>query len=90
MSELATMMKVCNQVEVIERLENITVSEDVTLGILRKLAPKFDDLVVSCGFGDRQDQADYCRKIFSEIIIEDGVCYTFNMLNSSDIYRNLA
>jgi hypothetical protein len=91
MSEIATIMKVCS-IDITyrydKRLEPETVSGDDVVKILKQLAPTFEDTFVACGFGGGQVNFENCREMFTEIITQDGVCYTFNMLNATEIYRD--
>jgi acid-sensing ion channel, other len=91
MSELATIMKVCD-IDITyrydKRLEAATVSGDYVVETLKQLAPTFEDTFVACGFGGGPVNFENCREMFTEIITQDGVCYTFNMLNATEIYRS--
>ncbi|CAH1275636.1 unnamed protein product [Diabrotica balteata] len=49
---------------------------------LEKLVEEFN-----CDFmGDFEDSFD-CNEIFTPIILDGGICYTFNMLNREEIFR---
>jgi hypothetical protein len=91
MSELATIMKVCD-IDITyrydKRLEAATVSGDYVVETLKQLAPTFEDTFVACGFGGGPVNFENCREMFTEIITQDGVCYNFNMLNATEIYRS--
>lgn len=52
---------------------------------LRQMAPQVSDLFHRCEFNGRK--TTNCSKWFQEIWTEEGVCYTFNMLNTSELYR---
>lgn len=52
---------------------------------LRHMAPKVSDVMYHCDFNGHKS-AD-CTKWFKEIWTEEGLCYTFNFLNASDLYR---
>ncbi|KAG4078974.1 hypothetical protein HA402_010926 [Bradysia odoriphaga] len=57
---------------------------------LRSIAPKVSDIMYHCDFNGHKTKD--CSKFFKEIWTEEGLCYTFNFLNASDLYRtrNLA
>lgn len=46
------------------------------------LAPTLEDTLVFCRF---RDQTTNCSELFDPIVTEDGLCYTFNTLNSIDV-----
>lgn len=53
--------------------------------IIRDVAPSFNDTMFFCKW--RNDYPP-CRDLFSPVLTEEGVCYTFNDLNSEDIYTD--
>lgn len=53
--------------------------------VISQIAPEFHNTMFSCNW--RNDDP-YCFKNFRTTITEEGVCYTFNALNSRDIYTD--
>lgn len=52
---------------------------------LKRMAPKVSDIMYHCEFNGHKS-AD-CSKWFKEVWTEEGLCYTFNMLNASELFR---
>lgn len=52
--------------------------------IMKKLAPPMKDVISNCYFGNSMKK---CDEIFSETITDDGLCYTFNVANSDQIFN---
>lgn len=52
---------------------------------LREIAAKFDDTMFVCKF---RNQIRSCDDYFQEIMTEEGLCFTFNVLNSKEIYKD--
>lgn len=48
------------------------------------MALKAPDIMQLCKF--RTHEMD-CDDIFNEVMTEEGLCFTFNVLNSRDFYR---
>lgn len=51
---------------------------------LEALAIPFDEMFGRCRFGSRAFTD--CKKYFSKVITDEGVCWTFNMLDQSDLF----
>lgn len=52
--------------------------------ILRKLSVP-SDFILFCKFRGKLDD---CTKLFKETITDDGICFTFNMLESKDMFKS--
>lgn len=51
---------------------------------LKKLAQPMNDVFLSCYFDNKMRE---CHEIFTETITDEGVCYTFNIANSDQIFN---
>ncbi|CAH1154734.1 unnamed protein product [Phaedon cochleariae] len=49
------------------------------------LNPSFSDVFAVCRFMGKDED---CRDLFVPIVVDEGICYTFNMLNKEDIYKD--
>lgn len=52
---------------------------------LRQIGPEVLDIMYHCDFSGHKSVN--CTDWFKEIWTEEGLCYTFNLLNGSDLYR---
>ena len=64
---------------------NITANTSDYDNILRNVSIPFDELFISCS--NSLDKLD-CSNMFTEVITDYGVCYTYNMLDTAEIYRD--
>lgn len=53
--------------------------------ILKDIAPTFNDAMFFCKW--RNDFLN-CTELFKPTLTEEGYCYTFNNLNTKDIYTD--
>ena len=51
---------------------------------LQEISPDLNQTMMYCKW--RNEMKD-CNEIFSEIITEEGACHTFNMLDSSELFK---
>ncbi|XP_060522631.1 pickpocket protein 28-like isoform X2 [Cylas formicarius] len=63
---------------------NLTTGYD-TLDFLMSISPQFDEMLWSCKW---TLQNETCRNFFTPILTEDGMCFTFNMLDRTELYKN--
>lgn len=52
--------------------------------MIRRIAIPFNEILSNCYFDNKWYS---CDQLFSEILTEDGICYTFNILKSSEVFR---
>lgn len=52
---------------------------------LREMAPTFNDTMFFCKF---RNEFQPCHALFKEVMTEEGLCFTFNVLNSQELYRD--
>jgi acid-sensing ion channel, other len=52
---------------------------------LKEMAVPLVEMLMSCSYNNNDD---LYFKYFEEIITEEGICYTFNALRMTDIYRD--
>lgn len=53
---------------------------------LEMIGPAFEDTFIQCG-GMMTPDHWKCREVLSQILTEDGICYTFNLLNRDDLLK---
>lgn len=82
---MQSVIHLCNAqlIEYLEFGQNITTNE--IYDIVRDLAPSLNDTMYYCKW---RNEFNDCNAIFLPILTEEGICYTFNALNSRDIYTN--
>lgn len=49
-----------------------------------QLAPSLSDVMFGCEWAG---QLTSCKKLFKEFWTDEGLCFTFNILNASEVYR---
>lgn len=50
-----------------------------------QMAPNMTDVFFGCKWKDIPQ--DHCDDLFSPILTEEGLCYTFNTLGAEDLFR---
>lgn len=64
-------------------LDNTTVGKD-SVQLLVEMAPQLDDVFDYCNYlGQKID----CGKLFQETLTGDGLCFSFNTLDSGKIFN---
>lgn len=58
-------------------------TDESIFDIIQDVAPSFNDTMFYCKW---RNENNFCQAFFQPILTEEGVCYTFNILNSRDIY----
>ncbi|KAK5641660.1 hypothetical protein RI129_010207 [Pyrocoelia pectoralis] len=56
-----------------------------TIDFLAKVAPPFDEIFYECKW---MNQIRNCSQLFTPTLSEDGICFTFNMLDREELYTN--
>ncbi|XP_014277464.1 pickpocket protein 28 [Halyomorpha halys] len=59
-------------------------AEKRTMDFLLEVTPPFSDTVWECKWSDL---ATSCPELFTQILTQEGFCYTFNMLDKEDLLR---
>jgi amiloride-sensitive sodium channel len=65
---------------------NKTASVD-TIRRLTEVAPPLDEVLFSCKWNSNNES---CDSLFTPILTEDGICFTFNTLDRSELFTNAA
>lgn len=69
---------------------NIVINEKLKINrsfeivdVIKELAPPMKDFFSACYFDNTLRE---CSEMFTETLTEDGLCYTFNIANSDQIF----
>ncbi|CAG9767257.1 unnamed protein product [Ceutorhynchus assimilis] len=63
---------------------NVTTNYD-TIDFLMGIAPQFDEMLWTCKYTLLNGS---CHDFFTPILTEEGLCYTFNMLDRTELLKN--
>lgn len=77
-----TLLQVCLTEVPIKPVENVTRN---IIKRMNLIAPRMFGTLMVCVFRNEQH---HCNEQFKHVITEEGICYTFNMLNSNELYRD--
>lgn len=87
--KLKALSQVCDfqDFENLGQLMNLTksVGEDV-IATLEELANPMKKMFKRCRYGSHQ--LSDCEQYFSKVITDEGVCWVFNMMDQSDLFKN--
>lgn len=57
---------------------------------LKSLSPNVNDTILLCWPPPASTrEPDSCQKFFSPVFTVEGLCFTFNSLNSNDVYTDV-
>lgn len=86
MMRMETVLQLCNDDHPSHVLNLTTLHMNRTaIDIMREVAPPQKKTIPYCSW---RDQTEMCDGLFQRVITEEGVCYTFNALNSEEIYTD--
>lgn len=60
-------------------------SNGTLFDIIQDIAPTYNDTMFFCKW---RNEVNFCQAFFRTTLTEEGVCYTFNALNSRDIFTD--
>ncbi|BFF90118.1 pickpocket protein 28 [Drosophila madeirensis] len=84
MEEFRTLLHVCNT-QIIDQAMPLIAGDDVDyFDVLERMLPQFDRYFFYCRWLSRFSE---CDKFFRKTLTEEGICFTFNGLRATDIYR---
>ncbi|EDV99610.1 pickpocket protein 28 [Drosophila grimshawi] len=84
MEEFRTLLHICNK-QIVEQDMPLIPGEDVDYtDVLERMLPPFERYFFYCRWLSRFNE---CDKYFKQTLTEEGICYTFNGLRATEIYR---
>ncbi|XP_017081775.2 pickpocket protein 28 [Drosophila eugracilis] len=84
MEEFRTLLHVCNT-QIIDQDMPLIAGDDLDyFEVLERMLPQFDRYFFYCRWLSRFGE---CEKFFRKTLTEEGICYTFNGLRATEIYR---
>lgn len=65
--------------------ENLNITRSFAIvEVIKELAPPMKDFFSACYFDNTLRE---CSEMFTETLTDDGICYTFNIANSDQIFN---
>lgn len=86
LKRMETVLQLCDAHIAVDNFNigtNFTNSE--FFNVLNEIAPTYNDTMFFCKW---RNEANFCNEYFRTTITEEGVCYTYNALNSHEIYTD--
>jgi acid-sensing ion channel, other len=68
--------------EVSETPKSDDLNEREIVSVLMEISPSLSDCHFDCKLGSSK-----CKSLFTEVITDEGLCFTFNILNSSELWE---
>ena len=69
-------------------VDNITIDSDQIVSTLQHFSQQLEETLFLCVFQNMGMNLQGCKTNLTEKMTEEGNCFTFNMLNSSEIFRD--
>lgn len=60
-------------------------TDDSIYDIIQDISPTFNDTMFGCQWNYKKVA---CEDLFTSVFTSDGLCFSFNTLNSEDVYNN--
>lgn len=75
---------ICMRIPPLTSYGNDFAYEDI-FNVIQDVAPTVDEIMLSCSWKGTNFN---CSEYLQPVLTNDGVCFTFNALNSRDIYTD--
>ncbi|KAM7363079.1 ripped pocket [Cochliomyia hominivorax] len=82
--EFLTLLQICSTGTIDEGIPRIAAEPIDYLKVLQKMLPSFERYFFYCKWFSHIGE---CDELFSQTLTEEGICFTFNGLKNSDLYR---